>query len=130
VRFHFDSAPGIESALQIRSFGSDDRGDPGDLGDPIEEKGFVSHCYGEKRASTALSFAATLQGDGDVITFLLPPKPGTEWTVTEIETKDGRAFEVGGANSRDVVIIPRSGAWVWTRTPRTGSGQVRETVST
>lgn len=116
VRFHFDSVPGVESGLEIRSFGN---------GDPIEEKGFVSHCYGEKRASTALSFAATLQGGGDVITFLLPPKPGTEWTVTEIEAEDGRAFEVSGANSRDVVIIPRSGAWVWTRTIE---GQVREYV--
>lgn len=117
VRFHFDSAPGIESELGIHCFGTDRQ---------VEEKGLVSHCYGEKEAATVLTFAATLK-DGDIISFLLPRIPGTKWKVRQIEAKDGRAFEVSGANSVDVVIIPASGAWMWTRSI---DGQVRETVST
>lgn len=116
VRFQFDSVPGIDAALEIRCFGSDQQ---------VEEKGSVSHCYGQKEAAKALTFAATLKNGDDIVTFLLPAKIDPEWTVREIDATDGRAFEVSGANSTDVVIIPASGAWVLKRTI---DGQVRETV--
>ena len=118
VRFHLDSGLPIEPGIDIQCFGSDRR---------VEEKTLVSHCYGQKEAASALGFTATMKGGGDLITFLLPQKPGTGWKAKEIEAKNGRAFEVAGANSLDVVIIPPSGAWVWTRSI---DGHVRETVST
>jgi len=108
ISFHFDSAPGVVDALDIRCFGSD-RG--------VEEEAFVSHCYGQKEAAKALRFSTTLPvGGGNVVTFLLPRNSGTEWRVQEIEAHDGRAFEVRRGNNRDTVIIPAYGPWIWTRT--------------
>lgn len=115
TRFHF--APG--ASLDIRCFGN---------GQLIEEEAYVSHCYGQKEAAKVLSFSATLQGNGEVISFLLPQKPGTEWSVKELEARqDGRAFEVCGANTVDLVIIPPGDDWAWNRTI---DGQVRETILT
>ena len=113
VRFHF--APGAN--LDIQSFGN---------GEWVEEEAFVSHCYGQKEASKALSFSANLKGVAEVVTFLLPQKPGTDWVVKEIEAREGRAFEVHGANTVDLVMIPIGDAWVWTRTH---NGAVTEKVT-
>jgi hypothetical protein len=118
VRFNFDSGVPIESGIEIHCFGSDAR---------VEEKTLVSHCYGQKEPARGLRFTATLKGGGDLVTFVLPQKGGIEWAVKEIEANDGRAFEVSGANSVDVVMVPASGAWVWTRSV---DGHVREKVST
>lgn len=111
ISFHFDSAPYVAEGIEILCFGTDRK---------VEEDSFVSHCYGQKEPAKALRFSATLDGSqdgsGEIVTFLLPRKPGTQWDVTEIETNEGRGFEVRGANSRDTVIIPASGAWLWTRT--------------
>jgi hypothetical protein len=104
VRFHYDSQAG--TSLKIECFGN---------GRWIEEEGFVSHCYGQKEAAKALSFSATLKGGAEVVSFLLPQKPGTDWLVNEIKAEEGRAFEVHGAKAVDLVIIPFAGAWVWTR---------------
>lgn len=115
LSFHFDSAPGVAEALDIRCFGSD-RG--------VEEEAFVSHCYGSKEPAKALRFSTTLPtGGGDIVTFLLPRNGGSEWRVSESETQDGRAFEVFRGNNRDTVIIPASGAWTWIRT---SAGEVSE----
>jgi hypothetical protein len=116
VRFLFDSEPGVEAALDIRCFGN---------GRKVEEEALVSHCYGQQEAAKALSFSATLDDGGEIITFLLPRKPGTEWSVTETEGEERRGFEVSGGNSRDTVIIPASGVWIWTRT---SGGKVIDTV--
>jgi hypothetical protein len=113
VRFHF--APG--SNLDIQCFGN---------GQWVEEEAFVSHCYGQKEASKALSFSATSKGIAEVVTFLLPQKPGTDRVVKEIEAREGRAFEVRGANTVDLVMIPAGDAWVWTRAIEGGQ---RETIS-
>jgi len=72
-----------------------------------------------------LCFSATLSGGGEIVTFLFPRKPGIEWSVTETDGKERREFEVSAGNSQDTVIIPASGAWVWTRTT---AGEVIETV--
>ena len=110
ISFHFDSAPDAAEGIEILCFGTSRK---------VEEDSFVSHCYGHKEPAKALRFSATLDGSqagsGEIVTFLLPQKPGTQWDVTEIETNEGRGFEVRGANSRDTVIIPASGAWLWTR---------------
>ena len=105
VRFHFDSPAGAESNLDIQCFGD---------GQWVEEEAFVSHCYGYKEPAKAIRFSATLRPGGDVITFLLPRAAGTERKVTEIEAADGRAFEVSGGKTRDLVMI-RAGEWVWKR---------------
>jgi len=103
VRFHF--APG--SNLDIQCFGN---------GQWVEEKGFVSHCYGQKEPSKALSFTAASKGSTEIISFLLPQNPGTDWQVREIGAQEGRAFEVHGVKTVDLVIIPAADAWIWTRT--------------
>ena len=107
ISFHFDSEPDAADVLEILCFGNGRR---------VEEDSFVSHCYGQKEPAKALRFSTTLNGGGEIVTFLLPQKPGIQWNVTEIQTSEGRGFEVRGANSRDTVIIPASGAWIWTRT--------------
>lgn len=118
VRFHFDSEPGTEAGLNINCFGN---------GQWVEEEGFVSHCYGQKEAAKVLSFSGTLKGGGDVISFLLPQRQETEWSVKEIEAQDWRAFVVSGAKTVDLVIIPDADPWIWIRTV---NGQVQETVAT
>lgn len=114
ISFHFDSSPGVEQALEIICFGNNDK---------VEEEAFVSHCYGERKVAKALSFSASLNGNGEIVTFLLPHEPGIQWDVREIQTSEGRGFAVEGANSRDTVIIPASGPWVCTRT---SAGEVSE----
>ena len=102
VRFHF--APGADPGLDIQCFGN---------GQWVEEKAFVSHCYGQKEASKALSFTVTAKDGAEVISFLLPAKG--DWQVREIEAQEGRAFEVCGAKTTDLVIIPHAASWVWRR---------------
>ncbi|HEV2833965.1 MAG TPA: alginate lyase family protein [Pyrinomonadaceae bacterium] len=116
VRFHFDSARHTETALDIQCFGR---------GQWIEEEAFVSHCYGQKERAKAVIFSATLRGGEDVISFLLPRKPGIEWRVTEMEAEEGRAFDVSQGKTRDLVMI-RSGQWVWKRFV---DGELQEIVS-
>ena len=107
LSFHFDSAPGVADALDVRCFGT---------GRAVEEEAFVSHCYGQREAAKALRFSTTLSaGGGDIVTFLLPRNPGSEWRVNESDAQDGRAFEVFRGNNRDTVIIPSSGPWLWER---------------
>jgi hypothetical protein len=104
IAFHFDSSPDAESKLDIQSFGYSQR---------AEEEAFVSHCYGQREMAKAIRFTARLADGKDVITFLLP-RSGVDWKVTEVEAPEGRAFEVVGAMTRDLVMI-RSGEWVWER---------------
>jgi hypothetical protein len=53
--------------------------------------------------------------DGDeVFSFLLPLTSETAWQVREIPAEDGRAFEVGGGNTQDLVMI-RGDEWRWVR---------------
>jgi heparinase II/III-like protein len=118
VRFHYDSVPDVAKNLSILCFGN---------GREVEEEGFVSHCYGQKEPAKILSFSTAFDGRGDVITFLLPRKGQSEWTVREVEAQDGRAFEVHAGNRVDLVIIPAVDAWVWTRNI---DGQARETFWT
>ena len=116
VSFHFDSSTGSESNLDIRCFGD---------GEWVTEEGFVSHCYGQREPAKFISFAANLAVGKDVITFLLPQAPEVGWKVTEMEAPDGRAFEVVGEKSQDLVMI-RAGEWVWKRFV---DGQLKEIVS-
>jgi len=127
IRFHFDSSanPGVDdgvldaaSGFSIRSFG---------VGEWVEEDSWVSHCYGQKERAKTCTFIATLESGGDeIISFLLPQKPETDWTVTEIEADGGRAFVLSVGKTVDLVMI-RSDEWVWMRFL---DEQLQETIST
>jgi len=116
VSFHFDSSAEAELAIDIRCFGK---------GKWVEEETSVSPCYGHKERAKAARFTAVLGAGGDIVSFLLPRRSGFEWVIEEIEASDGRAFEVVGGKTRDLVMI-RSGEWVWKRFV---DGQLQETVS-
>jgi hypothetical protein len=116
VRFHFDSRADAASTLDIQCFKA---------GQPVEEEAFVSHCYGHKEPAKVIKFSATLASGGDVITFLFPRTATTSWTVAEIDAEEGRAFEVSGETTRDLVMI-QGGQWVWKRFV---GDQLKETVS-
>jgi hypothetical protein len=115
VRFHFDSTPEAELALVIECFGDA----------KSEEEGFVSHCYGQRGRAKVWRFAATLNAGSEIVTFLLPRTGEVAWKVAEIETIQGRAFEVSMGDTRDLVMI-HGGEWVWRRFIE---DQLRETVS-
>jgi hypothetical protein len=115
VRFHFDARVGNEM-LDIRCFGD---------GVWFEEEAFVSHCYGQKELAKAWRFSAKLKGGKHIISFLLPQTSENRWKVSEVATSGGRAFEVYGGKTRDLVMI-RSGKWVWKRFI---DGELQETIS-
>jgi hypothetical protein len=112
VCFHFDP----RGDLDIQCFGH---------GQWVEEEAWVSHCYGEKERAKARIFAAQLKPNDEVVTFLLPQKAETGWTVEEIQSEDGRAFVVSGGKTRDLVII-RAAEWHWIRF---SDDQVQEVIS-
>jgi hypothetical protein len=105
IRFHFDSQPDAQSTLDIHCFGTDES---------VEEEAFVSHCYGQKEPAKVIRFSANLAAGRDVITFLLPRRATTAWKVAELDAEPGRAFEVSGGTTRDLVMI-QAGEWVWKR---------------
>lgn len=116
IAFHFESSTDSAANLDIQCFGNVH---------PVEEEGFVSHCYGQKEGAKAVSFKGLLRDGSDIISFLLPRNAGVEWKVTEIEATDGRVFEVVGGKTRDLVMI-RSGEWVLKRFV---DGQLQEIIS-
>jgi hypothetical protein len=105
IRFHFDSRPGAQSSLDIRCFGADQM---------VEEEAFVSHCYGQKEPAKVTRVSATVATGRDIITFLLPRSATTSLRVSELTTESGRAFEVSGGKTRDLVMI-QDGEWIWKR---------------
>ncbi|HEV8187592.1 MAG TPA: heparinase II/III-family protein, partial [Pyrinomonadaceae bacterium] len=104
IRFHFDSQPDAQSTLDIHCFGAES----------VEEEAFVSHCYGYKEPGKVIRFSASLAARRDVITFLLPRSTTMAWKVAELDSEPGRAFEVSGGKTRDLVMI-QAGEWVWKR---------------
>ena len=88
---------GATGGLQIICFGAD--------GSWTKEKGWVSHCYGERAAAPVCVFSAPAEGEVEITTFMLPHLTSTTATVEQIEVSGGRGFEVVNENSRDVVII-------------------------
>jgi hypothetical protein len=101
VRFNTDCNVDLGTNLEIQCFGN---------GQLVEEKGWVSHCYGQKEPTKVLNFSGVL-GEGDkVYTFLMPQKNAGEWQVKRISAAAGDGFEVFHGNSRDLVII-QSGKW-------------------
>ena len=129
VGFHFDSTaqPALEAGavreqqagLTIYCFGN---------GRWIEEEGWISHCYAQKERAPAYAFSGTFKGESEIVTFLLPSKHGTAWSVTEIEAQDGRDFVVSGAKSVDLVMI-RLNEWLWVRFSKEQEGKAQELLT-
>jgi heparinase II/III-like protein len=101
--FHFETgvAPDL---LQIASFA--------DNGTWTEEKGWVSHCYGEKAPARVRVFSTTADARVGITTFLLPRPANNhdDAKVKQIKATGGRAFEVQTENRRDIVILREPGA--------------------
>jgi hypothetical protein len=112
--FHFDSglAPLIEAegdsvtvverqtntGLEIVAFGGN--------GHWRRENGFVSHCYGAKKASRVYVFSVVAKEYERIVTFLIPlGKAASRWRVLEVEAIGGQAFEISHDEGLDVVMI-------------------------
>ena len=108
--FHFESgaAPAVSEdgaieenstrgGLRIYSFA------PG--GAWRQEEGCVSHCYAERTAAPVCVFSAAVEGDSEVVTFLLPQTDGIGYRVEEFEVTGGRGFVVRNGILHDFVII-------------------------
>ena len=95
----------IRAGFTIQTFGN---------GHWTEEEAPVSHCYAQKEPAPAYVFSANFQGEGQIVSFLLPWKDKTEWKVTEIAADNSRAFVVSGAKTQDLVMI-RATDWLWVR---------------
>ena len=70
------------------------------------EEAPVSHCYGERVPAPLYVFSTTASGGDDLVTFLLPQsKSEPSPKLREVEAIGGRAFEVVGESSHDIVMI-------------------------
>jgi hypothetical protein len=114
VWFHFESSAkplldtavrDAESGFSIWCFGD---------GRWVEEESWISHCYGQRERAKAFAFSLLFKNGDEVFSFLLPQQAETAWRVREIPAEDGRAFEVDGGNTRDLVMI-RGDEWRWVR---------------
>jgi hypothetical protein len=97
------------------------------------EESWISQCYGHRKAAPVCSFSTDFSGNRDLanqtITMMLPShaeKPKFE--VKEVEAIGGRAFEIGGRDYCDLIVLKDSGSahvetvrlvsdfdWAWAR---------------
>ncbi|MBA3356868.1 MAG: alginate lyase family protein [Pyrinomonadaceae bacterium] len=113
--FHFDSnaAPLIEALEgQIGNLVEHEGGTGlgivtfADQGRWRREDGWVSHCYGERAPARVYSFSTLINGNNELLTFLLPRTDASEpGRVREIEAIGGKAFELTHENGVDIVMI-------------------------
>ncbi len=71
------------------------------------EDGWISECYGERRAARVYAFSLSGAGDMELFSFLLPQPAGLKikYQVSEIEAVGGKAFEIRHENGLDTVMI-------------------------
>jgi hypothetical protein len=101
--FHFE--PDVSAdVLQIATFAEN--------GTWTEEKGWVSHCYGEKVPASVRLFSTTTDANVGITTLLLPRPSNNRHNanVKRIKATGGRGFEVQTENGRDIVILREPGA--------------------
>ena len=72
------------------------------------EDGWVSECYGEKKAAPVFAFTVLANGSEELVTFLLPEIAGHKPRVREIEALNGRAFEIDVDGRHDVLLLRNS----------------------
>jgi hypothetical protein len=90
---------GQNAGVQIVTFGENGRWS--------REDGWISHSYGDRGPGQVLRFATRISGAGELITFLLPApvEALSNFSIREIETIGGSAFEIEKDNSVDLVMI-------------------------
>ncbi|HEV2765148.1 MAG TPA: alginate lyase family protein, partial [Pyrinomonadaceae bacterium] len=73
-----------------------------------EERGFVSRCYGSREPAPVLVYEAHAEGPQEFFTFLLPRAvenfDAEATRAREIEAAGGRAFELRGPRSLDLLL--------------------------
>jgi len=94
------SENGHRAVLQIASFADGS-------GEWIAEKGWVSHCYGEKEVAPVFAFSVIAKNSVELVTFLLPEEVGgnAKPNAREIEALHGQAFEVNFNGMHDVLML-------------------------
>ena len=72
------------------------------------EKGWVSDCYGGREEAPVFAFRMRAQGKEELVTFLLPEAVGAHARsiVREIETINGRGYEINKDGKHDVLLLP------------------------
>ncbi|HEV2829278.1 MAG TPA: heparinase II/III-family protein, partial [Pyrinomonadaceae bacterium] len=113
--FHFDSnaAPLIEALEEQGGNLVEYDGGTGlgimtfaDHGQWRRKDGWVSHCYGERAPARVYSFSTLINGDDELLTFLLPRTDASkQGRVREVEAIGGKAFELTHENGVDIVMI-------------------------
>ena len=104
-----------------------------------KEVGWVSHCYGERQPAQVGVFSTV--GAAEIVTFLLPRTEGqvSKNSVHEVEAIGGKAFEITGENTLDIVMIGNGTRvemsrlasdcqWTWARFSGNGSRVPEEFV--
>lgn len=70
-----------------------------------KEDGWVSHCYAEKQPAPATVFSS--RGAAEVVTLIMPmaEDPSRQRSVQGVRSTAGRAFEIAGDKTFDIVLI-------------------------
>lgn len=114
--FHFDSQskPEIKNSTHASAVLTEREGHNGlDIavfgkkGSWLLKDGWISHCYGTREAAATFSYLDHVDGDSQLVTFLLPQvdQAGREMRVHEIDARGGRAFEAKHSRGLDIVIL-------------------------
>ncbi|HLL71059.1 MAG TPA: alginate lyase family protein [Pyrinomonadaceae bacterium] len=149
LNFHFapDAAPEVETddgASAVRERAGGEAGLElftfGARGKWRTTEGWVSTCYGARTPAPVVSYAASGEGAQEFFSFLIPRRAGQgRASVREIETKQGRAFEVVDEDVRDLLIVGAQAsdelrgirsdfAGAWVRFSARGEAQATEFV--
>jgi uncharacterized heparinase superfamily protein len=114
LNFHFtpDASPEIETGDEtgVRERASGDVGLElftfGARGKWRKTDGWISTCYGSREPAPVVSYEASGEGAQEFFSFLIPRRAGEgSARVREIETGQGRAFEISDAGVRDLLIV-------------------------
>ncbi|HYP01876.1 MAG TPA: alginate lyase family protein, partial [Pyrinomonadaceae bacterium] len=114
LNFHFapDAAPEVDrddetgvreragdaAGLELFTFGA--------RGKWRKTEGWVSTCYGARTPAPVASYEARGEGEQEFFSFLIPRRAEQgSASVREIETKEGRAFEVADGEMRDLLLV-------------------------
>jgi hypothetical protein len=76
------------------------------------EESWVSRCYGSREAAPSLVYEARTKGDAELFTFIVPLAAGAApaaHSAHELETEEGRAFELSHHRGRDLLLAGRGG---------------------
>lgn len=93
-----ERASGDEAGLELFTFGA--------RGKWRKTDGWVSTCYGARVPAPVVSYEASGEGVQEFFSFLIPRRAGQgSARVREIETRQGRAFEIADEETRDLLIV-------------------------